>query len=264
MLLAIDSGNTNIVFAVFDDADVKRGIWRASTEVKRTADEYAVWLTQLMALEGLRPGDIDGTIIANVVPATMYALKALCRRYFKSAPMVIGEPGVDLGIEVRVDWPDQVGEDRLVNAVAAHARHGGPLILVDFGTATTFDVIGADGAYEGGVIAPGINLSLEALDRAAAKLPRIAIKGPPQRVIGQATIPAMESGAYWGYIGLIEGIVARIRGEDGRALKVVATGGLAPLFAQATASIDEVDADVTLRGLRILYRANRPHWAPAT
>ena len=257
MLLAIDSGNTNIVFAVYDRADTLRGSWRASTEAKRTADEYAVWLTQLMALEGLTPADIGGAIIANVVPATMYALETLCARYFDVTPLVIGAPGVDLGIEVRVERPDQVGEDRVVNAVAAHARYGGPLIVIDFGTATTFDVIGEDGAYEGGVIAPGINLSLEALDRAAAKLPRIAIKEPPQRVIGQATVPAMESGAYWGYVGLIEGLVTRIKAEDGRALKVVATGGLAPLFARATDCIEEVDLDLTLRGLLAVYRANR-------
>ena len=257
MLLAIDSGNTNIVFAVYGEDESLRGSWRASTEAKRTADEYAVWLTQLMALEGLAPDDIDGAIIANVVPPTMYALTTLCSRYFKVAPLVVGEPGVDIGVEIRIDRPDQVGADRLVNAVAAHASFGGPLIVIDFGTATTFDVIGADGAYEGGVIAPGINPSLEALDRAAAKLPRIALKEPPQRVIGQATVPAMESGAYCGYVGLIEGLVTRIKGEYGKPMKVVATGGLASLFARATASIDEVDPDLTLRGLLTIHRANR-------
>ncbi len=186
----------------------------------------------------------------------MYALATLCSRYFKVAPLVVGEPGVDLGVEIRIDRPDQVGADRLVNAVAAHASFGGPLIVIDFGTATTFDVIGSDGAYEGGVIAPGINLSLEALDHAAAKLPRIALKEPPQRVIGQATVPAMESGAYWGYVGLIEGLVTRIKGEYGQSMKVVATGGLASLFARATDSIDAVDADLTLRGLLAIHRAN--------
>jgi type III pantothenate kinase len=257
MLLAIDCGNTNIVFAVYDADERLRGSWRASTDAKRTADEYAVWLTQLMALEGLAPDDVEDAIIANVVPPTMYALKTLCGRYFKVTPLVIGEPGTDIGIEVSIARPDQVGEDRLVNAVAAYASFGGPLIVIDFGTATTFDVIGAGGAYEGGVIAPGINSSLEALDRAAAKLPRIALKEPPQQVIGQATIPAMESGAYWGYVGLIEGLVTRIKGEYGRPMKVVATGGLAALFANATASIDEVDPDLTLRGLLAIYRANR-------
>ncbi len=257
MLLAIDSGTTNIVFAVYGEDGILRGSWRAASEAKRTADEYAVWLTQLMALKGLAPDDIDGAIIANVVPPTMYALTTLCTRYFKVEPLVVGAPGTDVGIEVRIARPDQVGEDRLVNAVAAHARYGGPLIVIDFGTATTFDVIGADGAYEGGVIAPGINPSLEALDRAAAKLPRIALKEPPQRVIGQATVPAMESGAYWGYVGLIEGLVTRIKGEYGKPMKVVATGGLASLFARATASIDEVDPDLTLRGLLTIHRANR-------
>ena len=256
MLLAIDSGNTNVIFAVYDAEDELRGSWRASTEARRTADEYAVWLTQLMALENLTPDDIDAAIIANVVPATMHALKTLCRRYFEVEAMVVGDPGVDLGIAVRVERPDQVGEDRLVNAVAAHARFDGPLILIDFGTATTFDVIAADGAYEGGVIAPGINLSLEALDRAAAKLPRIAIKDPPRQVIGRATVPAMESGAYWGYVGLIEGLVQRIRAEYGRPMTVVATGGLAPLFARATDCIEEIDSDLTLRGLLTIYRAN--------
>ena len=205
----------------------------------------------------LTSDDIDGAIIASVVPQTMHALNTLCSRYFKVTPLVVGEPGTITGIEVRIARPDQVGADRLVNGIAAFAEHGGPLIVIDFGTATTFDVIGADGAYEGGVIAPGINLSLEALDRAAAKLPRIAIKEPPQQVIGQATIPAMESGAYWGYVGLIEGLVARIKGEYGQPMKVVATGGLAPLFSRATECIEEIDPDLTLRGLLAIYRANR-------
>ena len=256
MLLAIDAGNTNILFAVQDPDGKILGSWRGSTDAKRTADEYAVWLTQLMALEGLTPDRIDGAIIANVVPPVMFALKSLCRRYFRVEPMVVGEPGVDIGIEVRIARPDQVGADRLVNGVAAFERFGGPLIVIDFGTATTFDVIAADGAYEGGVIAPGINLSLDALDRAAAKLPRIAVKGPPQKVIGDATVPAMESGAYWGYVGLIEGIVSRIKGEYGQPMKVIATGGLAPLFAQATESIDETDPDITMRGLHHIYRLN--------
>ena len=254
MLLAIDSGNTNVVFAIYED-ERQRGSWRASSDTRRTADEYVVWLTQLMALEDLTPAQVDGAILANVVPAASYPLETLCRRYFKVEPMIVGAPGVDLGIEVRTANAANVGADRLANAVAAHQAFGGPLIVIDFGTATTFDVIGEDGGYEGSVIAPGVNLSLEALDRAAAKLPRIAIKQPP-RVIGRATIPAMESGAYWGYVGLIEGLVSRIAAEDGRPMKVVATGGLAPLFAEATACIDEIDPDLTLRGLLAVYRAN--------
>ena len=257
MLLAIDCGNTNTVFAVYDGDD-KRGQWRAATDRKRTADEHAVWLTQLLSLNGVAAADISGAIIASVVPAAMYGLSTLCSRYFGVTPLIVGEPGVDLGVTVRIEYPQQVGADRLVNAVAAHATYGGPLILIDFGTATTFDIIGEDGDYEGGVIAPGINESLEALHSAAAKLPRIAIEEPPQRVVGQGTISAMQSGAYWGYVGLIEGLVERIKAEDGRALTVVATGGLAPLFGNATTAIGHIDSDITLRGLLAVYRLNRP------
>jgi type III pantothenate kinase len=256
MLLAIDAGNTNVVFAILDKDGNQRGQWRASTEAKRTSDEYAVWLTQLMVLDGIRIEQISGAVIASVVPATMHALKTLCRRYLKVEPMVVGEPGVEIGVEVRIARPDQVGADRLADTVAAHQRFGGPLIVIDFGTATTFNVVGRDGAYEGGVIAPGVNLSLDALDRAAAKLPRIAISGPPKKVIGDATIPAMESGAYWGYVGLIEGIVGRIKAEYGKPMKVIATGGLAPLFAKATDCIDELDPDITIRGLYLIHKAN--------
>ncbi|MCZ6764638.1 MAG: type III pantothenate kinase, partial [Alphaproteobacteria bacterium] len=184
-------------------------------------------------------------------------LKTLCARYFDTEALTIGDPTVDLGLEIRIERPEQVGVDRLVNAVAAFAAYGGPLILIDIGTATTFDMVGSDGAYEGGVIAPGLNLSLEALDRAAAKLPRISVKRP-RHVIGQDTISAMESGSYWGYVGLIEGLVARIKTEDGRAMKVIATGGLAPLFAKGVDVIDTIDQDLTLRGLLKIYRANRP------
>ncbi|HSR70911.1 MAG TPA: type III pantothenate kinase [Kiloniellales bacterium] len=255
MLLAIDSGNTNVVFAVYDETDRMRGSWRASSDVHRTADEYAVWLTQLMALEGLGPADIDGAILANVVPAATYALKTLCVRYFKTRPLVIGEPDVELGLAVAIDRPEQVGEDRLVNAVAAHARYPGALVVVDFGTATTFDVIGAEGSYRGGVIAPGIHLSVEALYRAAAKLPNVGIRRP-RSVIGRATVPAMESGIYWGYVGLIEGLIARIKAEYGEPMTVIATGGLAPVFSDAIEAIEQVDPDLTLRGLLTVYRAN--------
>lgn len=254
MLLAIDSGNTNVVFAVYDDEE-QRGQWRASSDSRRTADEYAVWLTQLMALKGLKPQDIDAAILANVVPAANYNLVTLCQRYFGAPPMIIGHPDLDLGIEIRVDRPEQVGADRLVDAVAAHRRYGGPLIVIDFGTATTFDVVGADGAYEGGVIAPAAQHSVDALYQKAAQLPRISIE-PPEKVIGKATIPAMKSGVYWGYVGLIEGLVARIKAEYGQPMKVIATGGLAPLFTKATPAIDLSDHDLTLRGLVAIYRAN--------
>jgi type III pantothenate kinase len=256
MLLAIDSGNTNIVFAVYD-GDERRGEWRSSADPSRTSDEYAVWLTQLMALEGLTRDDVSDAIIANVVPAAAYSLRALCRDYFTSEPLIVGEPGVELGVEALVDHPEEVGADRLVNTVGAYQRHGGPLIVIDFGTATTFDIIDDEGNYYGGVIAPGINLSLEALHVAAAKLPRIAVK-QPERVIGKATVPAMQSGVFWGYIGLIESIVRRVAEEYGADMKVIATGGLAPLFAEATEAIDHLDPELTMRGLLEIYRRNRP------
>ena len=256
MLLAIDSGNTNTVFAVFD-GDVRRGEWRSSSDAKRTADEYGVWLTQLMALEGLRRGDIDACILATVVPETLFSLKTLTRKYFACEALVVGEPGVELGVEVLLDAPEDVGADRLVNAAAAHSRYGGPLIIIDFGTATTFDVIDGDGNYFGGVISPGINLSLDALHAAAAKLPRIAVQRP-KSVIGKRTTPAMMSGVYWGYVGLIEGLVARIKAEFGAPMTVIATGGLAPLFVEATSAIEHLDPDLTLRGLAEIYRRNAP------
>jgi type III pantothenate kinase len=255
MLLAIDSGNTNVVFAIYD-GDTLRGRWRASSDTRRTPDEYAVWLTQLMALEGLRPKDIHGCVMANVVPAATYSLKTLCARYFGGPPVTVGEAGVELGVPVRIDRPEQVGADRLVNAVAAHERYSGALVIVDFGTATTFDVIGADGGYEGGVIAPGIHCSMDALFNAAARLPRVAVEKPPQ-VIGKATVPAMQSGVFWGYIGLIEGILSRIGQEYGNTPTVVATGGLAAIFEVETEAIHHVDPDLTLRGLKRIHEANR-------
>ncbi|MGQ0664296.1 MAG: type III pantothenate kinase [Pseudomonadota bacterium] len=256
MLLAIDSGNTNVVFAIYD-GDRKRAAWRASSEATRTADEYAVWLTHLMALADLEAAAVTDAIIANVVPPADFDLKTLCRRYFGCEPLVVGEPGVALGIEVLVDRPEEVGADRLVNAVAAHGRYTLPAIVIDFGTATTFDVVDAAGNYIGGAISPGINLSLEALHRAAAKLPRIDIRRPA-RVIGKATVPAMQSGIFWGYVGLIEGLVARISAEHGAKMTVIATGGLAPLFAPAMPVIEHIDPDLTLLGLVEIYRRSRP------
>ncbi|CAA7621031.1 Type III pantothenate kinase [Candidatus Terasakiella magnetica] len=254
MLLAIDSGNTNIVFAVYD-GDLLRGEWRASTDSERTADELGVWLTQLLTIEGLNRLDITSAIVASVVPAMVFGLKTLCRRYFKCEPLVVGDEGVDLGLNILLDRPEEVGADRLVNAVAAHKYYKGPLIVIDFGTATTFDVVDAEGNYCGGAISPGINLSLEALHTAAAKLPRVAI-GRPKNVIGRATVPAMRSGIFWGYVGLIEGLVKRIKEEFGAEMLVVATGGLAPLFGDATKAIDVLDADLTLRGLLEINRRN--------
>lgn len=255
MLLAIDAGNTNTVFAVHDGKDVV-GQWRTSTNGTRTADEYLVWLQQLMALDGLDLADIDSSIISTVVPQTLFNLQRLCRKYCNNEPLVVGSANVELGFDVRVPQPQQVGADRLVNAVGAHIAYPGNLIVIDFGTATTFDVVGADGAYEGGIISPGVNLSLEALHTAAAKLPRIAIE-KPQQVVGTDTITAMQSGVFWGYIGLIEGVVNRIRTERNEELSVVATGGLAALFRLSTEAIDHTDHGLTIRGLVELHKRNQ-------
>jgi type III pantothenate kinase len=254
VLLAINSGNTNCVFAIFD-GDTQRALWKISTDHRRTADEYAVWLTQLMTLEGLHPRDVDACIVANVVPPVAFDLKTLCRKYFRCEPRFVLEPGVELGVEVLIDFPQEVGADRVVNAIAGKDKFGAPLIIVDIGTAATFDVVDRDGNYCGGAIAPGINLSLKALELAAAKLPHIAIRRP-ERVIGKSTVPAMESGLFWGYVGLIEGLVARIKAEFGAPMRVVATGGLSPLFAGATPVIEAIEPDLTLWGLRLIHKRN--------
>jgi type III pantothenate kinase len=254
MLLAINANNTNTVFAIWDGAALK-GSWRTATEGKRTADEYVVWLDHLLALDGLARGDVDGAVIASVVPEVNFNLLTFCRKYCKTDPLVVGAKGVKLGTKALVDQPEEVGADRLVNTVAAHDRYKGPLIVVDFGTATTLDVVDGQGNYCGGVIAPGINLSLAALHMAAAKLPSIRISRT-EHVIGKDTVSCMQSGIYWGYIGLVEGLVSRIKTEFGAAMNVVATGGLAPLFAGATEAIDKVDPDLTLWGLRLIYGLN--------
>ena len=253
MLLVVDAGNTNVVFAVHD-GEAWRGVWRIATEPQRTSDEYAVWLLTLLTHSGLKAAEIDRAVIGTVVPAALYHLRRLCRDWFSTEPLV-ARSSLDWGFEIRVDNPAEVGADRLLNSLAAHRAYAGPLVVIDFGTATTFDVVNADGAYMGGVIAPGINLSIEALHKAAARLPRIGI-GRPQAVIGRSTVPAMQSGIYWGYVGLIEGLVARIQAEWDAPLKVVATGGLAPLLAEGTTVIKVIDPDLTLDGLRLLADRN--------
>ncbi|MBV8166572.1 MAG: type III pantothenate kinase [Alphaproteobacteria bacterium] len=255
MLLAIDAGNTNTVFAIYDGTR-NLGTWRIANDPRRTADEYAVWLIQLMALQDLARQQVREAIIASVVPEGLFNLVRLCQRYFETEPRIVGEPGLELGIRAVIDNPAEVGADRLVNAVAAHERFGGPLIVVDFGTATTFDMVDAQGNYAGGIIAPGINLSLQALYMAAAKLPRVAIRRP-ERVIAKGTVSAMQSGVYWGYVGLIEGLVQRMRAEVGAPVPVVATGGLAPMFADASDVITHVEGDLTIWGLLLIHERNR-------
>ncbi|MFM8820872.1 MAG: type III pantothenate kinase [Phenylobacterium sp.] len=253
MLLAIEQGNTNTLFAVHDGKDWIAQ-WRTATQSTRTGDEYAVWLFQLLAMADLRFDMLDACIISSVVPQSIFNLRNLARRYLKVEPLVIGE-NVDLGIPVRLEKPSEAGADRLVNAIGAHAVYPGDLIVIDSGTATTFDVIAADGGFEGGVIAPGINLSMEALHAAAAKLPRVAIRRP-ERTIGRDTVGAMQAGVFWGYIALIEGLITRIRAEWGKPMTVVATGGVASLFHGATAAIDHFDSDLTIRGMLEIHRRN--------
>jgi type III pantothenate kinase len=253
MLLAVDAGNTNVVFAVHDGIEW-RGRWRVATRADRTSDEYAVWLLALFQHAGLKPEQVARCVIGTVVPAALYNLRRLCRDWFGREPLIARSP-MNWGFEIKVDRPAEVGADRLLNSLAAQHHYQGPLIVIDFGTATTFDVVDRDGAYLGGVIAPGINLSLEALHQAAARLPRIGI-GRPQAVIGRDTVSAMQSGIYWGYVGLVEGIAARIQAEYEGPMKVLATGGLAPLFAEGTSVIEKIDPDLTLEGLRLLAERN--------
>ena len=258
MLLAIDCGNTNIVFAIYD-GDEQRASWRISSDSRRSTDEYVVWLTQLMRLKSINVGEINGVMIASVVPDIQPKLVALAHRGFDLVPLCVGGSNVDLGIAINIDRPEQAGADRLVNAVAAAAWHNLPAIVVDFGTATTLDLIGPKGAYEGGIIAPGVNLSIEALYMAAARLPRIAVK-PWQKdmpVLGSNTISAMQSGVFWGYVGMVEGLLTRLRHSYGADLPAIVTGGLAPLFADHINGPLVVDADLTLKGLVRIHAQNK-------
>ncbi|MEM9855523.1 MAG: type III pantothenate kinase, partial [Pseudomonadota bacterium] len=229
--------------------------WRMATQHQRTADEYYVWLSTLKAFQKIER-DINHVIISSTVPRVVFNLRVLADRYFGTRPYVVGKPDCLLPVDVRVDAGTQVGPDRLVNTVAGYDRYGGDLVVVDFGTATTFDVVARDGAYVGGVISPGVNLSLEALHMAAAALPHVDIT-KPQRVVGTNTVACMQSGVFWGYVGLIKEITARIKAERMQAMKVVATGGLAPLFEQADALFDVFEDDLTMHGLTVIHRHNK-------
>lgn len=254
MLLVIDCGNTNTLFAVHNGTGWCAQ-WRAGTYSSRTADEHAVWLTQLMALENLTFADIDACVISTVVPQALFNLRNLSRRYLNVEPLIVGEPGVELAIKINLERPQDAGADRLVNAIGCRSHYSGDLILIDSGTATTFDVISADGAFEGGVIAPGINLSMQALHGAAAKLPRVAI-AKPKNVMGRDTVSAMQSGVFWGYIDLIDGLVDRLKAERGNEMTVIATGGVVSLFDGASRTIDHYDPDLTIRGLLEIWKIN--------
>jgi len=255
MLLAIDAGNTNLVFALVDGDGQIRARWRIATDARRTADEYAVWLHQLIELEGFTPKDVAAVVISTVVPRALHNLEVLASKYFGLTALVAGRPPLEWPVMPDVVNPRTVGADRVLNGLAAHALHPGDLIVVDFGTATTFDVIDDKGTYKGGVIAPGINLSLDALVGAAAQLPRIAIEAPASRnaIIGRTTEDSMHSGIYWGYVSMIEGMLARIKGEIGRPVTVVATGGLATLFDAHTEAFDAIEPDLTIQGLSLLH-----------
>jgi type III pantothenate kinase len=254
MLLAIDCGNTNTVFSIWNSTGFV-ATWRIATDHKRTADEYFVWLSSLMALTKTE-ATITEAIISSTVPRVVFILRVLCDRYFGCRPLVVGKPECRLPVAPRVDQGTTVGPDRLVNTVAGFNRHGGNLIVVDFGTATTFDVVDHDGAYVGGVIAPGVNLSLEALHMAAAALPHVDVT-KPTRAIGTNTVACMQSGVYWGYIGLVEGIVREVRRERAAPMKVIATGGLASLFAQGTELFDAIEDDLTMHGLVLINAYNK-------
>ena len=253
MLLAIDAGNTNVVFALVDGREIKTR-WRIATDPRRTGDEYAVWLHQLLQLEGYSKADVTAAIIGTVVPRATHNLQVLASKYFSVEPLIAGEGKAAWPIALDVDEPQNVGADRALNAIAAHDKYQADLIVIDFGTATTFDVVDYTGAYKGGIIAPGINLSLDALVNAAAKLPRIAIEAPEtDSVIGRTTTGQMLTGVYWGYVAMMEGLTARLKAEIGRPVTVIATGGLATLFDKHTKLFDVVEPDLTIQGLSLLY-----------
>lgn len=254
MLLAIDIGNTNTVLGLYRDNILVQS-WRINTDKARTVDEYAIVIHDLFRLSDIHFNDIGDVIISCVVPSLLQTFEQLCRRYFQKKPQVVG-PGIKTGMPIHYDNPKEVGADRIVNAVAAFERYRRSLIIVDFGTATTFDVISPKGEYLGGAIAPGVGISAEALFERASKLPRVEIARPAQ-VIAKTTVSSMQSGIFFGYVGLVDGIVVRMKNELREQPLVVATGGLAPLIAESSKTIDEVAPDLTLEGLRIIHNRNR-------
>jgi type III pantothenate kinase len=254
MLLCIDCGNTNTVFSIWDGTRFI-ATWRTKTDHRRTADQYFVWLSTLMTLNKI-DAVIKDVIVSSTVPRVVFNLRVLCDRYFDCRPLVVGKPECRLPVDPRVEAGVRPGPDRLANAAGAFDRHGGHVVVVDFGTATNFDVVAEDGAYVGGVIAPGVNLSLEALHQGAAALPHVDISRP-EKVIGTNTVECIQSGVFWGYIGLVEGLTARIKAEYGHPMRVVGTGGLAPLFGQVDSIFDVIEDDLTMHGLTVIFNTNR-------
>lgn len=257
MLLAIDAGNTNIVFALVKGGEI-RARWRIATEVRRTADEYAVWLRQLLDLEGYTTDDVNAVMIGTVVPRATHNLEVLASKYFGVAAQIAGQGEAAWPMELDVDEPQNVGADRALDAIAAHAKYPGDLIVVDFGTATTFDAISAAGEYIGGVICPGIGISADALFQRAARLPRVDVR-KPAAVVGRTTVTSMQSGLFFGYVSMVDGIVARMRAEleGGDRAACIATGGMADIIAGESTAIERVDPDLTLQGLRLIWNRNR-------
>ena len=254
MLLAIDCGNTNTIFSIWDGNEFI-STWRTATDHQRTADQYFVWLSSLMSLQNIK-ADISDVIISSTVPRVVFNLRVLSDRYFNTRPIVVGKPDCKVPIDVRVDAGTAVGPDRIVNSVAGYDLVGGNLIIVDFGTATTFDVVDKDGAYVGGVIAPGVNLSLQALHQMAAALPHVDI-ARPKEVIGTNTVACMQSGVFWGYIGLVKEICRKIIEEKQEVMKIIATGGLAPLLQSSDQLFEAVEDNLTMHGLRLIFDCNK-------
>ena len=254
MLLAIDCGNTNTIFSIWDGNEFI-STWRTATDHQRTADQYFVWLSSLMSLQNIK-ADISDVIISSTVPRVVFNLRVLSDRYFNTRPIVVGKPDCKVPIDVRVDAGTAVGPDRIVNSVAGYDLFGGNLIIVDFGTATTFDVVDKDGAYVGGVIAPGVNLSLQALHQMAAALPHVDI-ARPKEVIGTNTVACMQSGVFWGYVGLVKEICRKIIEEKQEVMKIIATGGLAPLLQSSDQLFEAVEDNLTMHGLRLIFDCNK-------
>lgn len=254
MLLVMDVGNTNVVIGIYKGERLLHQ-WRLSTSRHKTEDEYGTMIKMFLGNESIRIEDIEDVLISSVVPPIMYALERMVQKYFKRKPMVVG-PGIKTGLNIKVDNPKEVGADRIVNAVAAVAEYGAPLIIVDLGTATTFCAVNEDGLYLGGAICPGINISTEALYQNAAKLPKVEF-AKPEAIVGRNTVMAMQSGLYYGYIGLIDGLVTRMKQEFKKAPRVIATGGLADYISKDSHTIDHVDNDLTLKGLRIIFERNK-------